>query len=51
LAIASRPPIRAFGKPQEAEEDTPEDEALAALTREQRAVVRGCLEQEEEFSV
>jgi hypothetical protein len=31
---------QAFGRPQEAEEDRPEDPGLAALTREQRAIVR-----------
>ena len=35
---------QAFGKPLPAEEDKPEDEGLAALTREERAVLRQMLE-------
>lgn len=34
---------QAFGKPTEAEADTPKDEGLAALTREQRATLRAML--------
>jgi hypothetical protein len=36
---------QAFGKPQEAEEDKPEDDILAGLTREQRAVIRSFIEE------
>lgn len=36
---------QAFGRPLPAEEDKPEDEGLAALTREERAVLRQMLEE------
>jgi hypothetical protein len=36
---------QAFGRPQDAEPDEPQDDALTALTREQRAVVMQALEQ------
>jgi hypothetical protein len=39
---------QAFGKPEPAEEDKPEDNWLAALTREQRAVVRSWIESMED---
>jgi len=39
---------QAFGKPEPAEEDKPEDDWLAALTREQRAVVRLWIDSQEE---
>ena len=35
---------QAFGKPLPADEDKPEDEGLASLTREERAVLRQMLE-------
>lgn len=35
---------QAFGKPLPADEDRPDDEGLAALTREERAVLRQILE-------
>jgi hypothetical protein len=39
---------QAFGKPEPAEEDKPEDNWLAALTREQRAVVRSWIDNMED---
>jgi hypothetical protein len=36
---------QAFGKPLPAEDDVPEDQGLASLTREQRAVLRQMLEE------
>lgn len=41
---------QAFGKPLEAEEDKPEDDLLAVLTREQRAVIRSWVEEMENES-
>jgi hypothetical protein len=44
----SRLADQAFGKPQEAEEDAPQDDMLACLTREQRAVMQSWLEENQD---
>jgi hypothetical protein len=37
---------QAFGRPSEQDEDKPQDDLLAGLTRDQRAVLRAALEEE-----